>query len=233
MSESEINTELREERLWALEERRFTSTRIQIESVTELGDSVSSILEVGPGSGYFTTFTKGLGYSVKTADIKPWSDPDYLGDVRELDIEEKFDLVAAFEMLQHLPFSELAPTLTKLSALSNKYVFISVPARTHRLGFSIEIPTLIAPRRLGLGWLRGLHSFSLKWEWPRAADPNEREWTCRDDYWNPHYWEVGRKSYPRSRVLDEIKSAGLRILWAKYNPQFHHHLFVLAEKVST
>jgi hypothetical protein len=233
VSESEINTELREERLWALEERRFTSTRIQIESVTELGDSVSSILEVGPGSGYFTTFTKGLGYSVKTADIKPWSDPDYLGDVRELDIEGKFDLVAAFEMLQHLPFSELAPTLAKLSALSNKYVFISVPARTHRLGFSIEIPALIAPRRLGLGWLRGLHSFSLKWEWPRAADPNEREWTCRDDYWNPHYWEVGRKSYPRSRVLDEIKSAGLRILWAKYNPQFHHHLFVLAEKVST
>ena len=136
MSESEINTELREERLWALEERRFTSTRIQVVSVTDLGDSVSSILEVGPGSGYFTTFTKGLGYSVKTADIKPWSDPDFLGDVRELDIQEKFDLVAAFEMLQHIPYSELASTLEKFAALSNRYVLISVPARTHRLRFS-------------------------------------------------------------------------------------------------
>jgi hypothetical protein len=228
-----MDIELRKERLWALEERRFTSTRIQIESVTDLGDSVSSILEVGPGSGYFTTFTKGLGYSVKTADIKPWSNPDYLGDVRELDIEEKFDLVAAFEVLQHLPYSELVSTLEKLAALSNRYVLISVPARTHRFGFSIEIPDIITPRRLGLGWLRGQHSFSIKWEWPRAADPNEREWVGRDDYWNPHYWEVGRKSYPRSRVFGEIESAGLRILWARYNPQFSYHLFALTEKVGT
>ncbi len=231
--ESEIDTELREERLWALEERRFSSTRIQIESVTDLGDSVSSILEVGPGSGYFTTFTKGLGYSVKTADIKRWSNPDFLGDVRELHIEEKFDLVAAFEMLQHLPYVELGSTLKKLASLSNRYVLISVPSRGHRIGFSIDIPGLIAPRRLGLGWLRGLHSFSIDWEWPRAADPNEREWTGRDDYWNPHYWEVGRKSFPRSRVLRDIESAELRILWAKHNPQFHHHLFVLTEKVTT
>ena len=64
MSESEIDTELREERLFALEERRFTSTRVQVVSVTDLGDSVSSILEVGPGSGYFTTFTanKAIGF---------------------------------------------------------------------------------------------------------------------------------------------------------------------------
>ena len=227
-----MDNELREERLFALEERRFTSTQLQIASVTDLGDTVSSILEVGPGSGFFTMFTKSLGYSVKTADIKPWSDPDYLGDVRELDIEETFDLVAAFEMLQHLPYPELAPTLKKLAALSSRYVFLSIPARVHRVGFSIDIPGLVAPRRLGLGWLRGLHLISLKWEWPRAADLNEREWTGRDDYWNPHYWEVGRKSYPRARVLGEIESAGLRILWAKYNPKFHHHLFVLAEKIS-
>jgi len=227
---NEIDTELLEERFWALEERRFSSLRIQLASVTGLGGSVASILEIGPGSGYFATITKSIGYSIKTADIKARTNPDYLGDFREVKISERFDLVAAFEMLQHLPYTDLPSTLKKLAALSDRYVLVSIPARIHRFEFSIEIPGLFAPRRLGLGWLRGSHTRSIKWEWPRAKDPAEREWTGRDDYWNPHYWEVGRKSFPRSRVLSDIESSGLKILWTKYNPQFLHHLFVLAEK---
>ena len=45
-------------------------------------------------------------------------------------------------------------------------------------------------------------------------------------------WEVGRKSFPRSRFLADIESANLRILWHKHNPHHTYHLFVLAEKVS-
>lgn len=230
---NEIDSELLEDRLRALDERRFSSMQIQVASVTGLRDSVSSILEVGPGSGYFASITKSLGYSVKTADIKPLTGPDYLGDIREVEIPERFDLVAAFEMLQHLPYQELPPTLKKLAALSNRYVFISVPARVHKFELSVEFPTLIAPRRLGLGWLRGRHSLSLKWEWPRGKDPSESNWKDRKDYWNPHYWEVGRRSFPKSRLLSDVESSGLRIIWAKYNPRFHHHLFVLAEKAGS
>ena len=232
MSEIEIDRGLLEERHWALEERRFSSLRIQLASVTDLGDLVSSILEVGPGSGFFAFIAKNLGYSIKTVDIKARTNPDYLGDFREVDISERFDLVAAFEMLQHLPYSDLPSTLKKLAALSNRYVLISVPTRIHSIGLSIEIPGFFAPRRLGLGWLRGSHTLSIKWEWPRANDPTEREWTGRDDYWNPHYWEVGRKSFPQSRVLSDIESTGLKILWARHNPRFHHHLFILTEKTS-
>lgn len=229
---SEIDPELIQERIWALDDRRFSSTQIQVTSVTDLGDSVSSILEVGPGSGFFESIAKSIGYNVKTADIKSPSNPDFLGDFREIDIPEKFDLVAAFEMLQHLPFDELSSTLKKLAALSNRYVLISVPARVHRFELGIQIPPLLAPRRIGLGWLRGRHAFSLTWEWPRGKDLSKKAWEGREDYWNPHYWEVGRKSYPRSRLMNEIESSGLRVLWHKYNPRHTHHLFVLTEKIS-
>lgn len=230
MSKNEIDPGLLEERLWALDERHFSSTQIQLSSVTELGESVSSILEVGPGSGYFAMITKSLGYDVKTADIKDRTTPDYLGDFRTTDISQRFDLVAAFEMLQHLPYDELPTTVAKLAELSNRYVLISLPARIHHFGVSLELPGLIAPRRLALGWLRGPHKISLNWEWPRVKDPSRPESDSREDYWKPHYWEVARKSFPKSRVLRDIEAAGLNILWSRYNPQYHHHLFVLAEK---
>ena len=227
---SDIDPDLLEAKLTALGERRFSSTRLQLTSVTELGDSVSSILEGGPGNGFFSTNATSLGYVVKTADIKTWSNPDYLGDFREIDIPERFDLVAAFEMLQHIPYRELPATLRKLASLSNRYVLISVPAHVHRFELTVEIPGMLAPRRFGLGWLQGRHSLSFRWEWPRGRDPSKSDWEGREDYWNPHYWEVGRKSFPKSRLLGDIESSGLRIMWAKYNPRFDHHLFVLAEK---
>jgi hypothetical protein len=229
---SEIDPGLLEQRRWALEPRRFSSTQIQLTSVTDLGDSVHSILEIGPVSGYFSSIAKSLGYDVKTADINSRTNPDYLGDFLEVDIPERFDMVAAFEMLQHLPYEDLPAALEKIAALSSRYVFISVPASVHRFGLSVDIPRLLAPRRLGLGWLRGSHTLSMTWEWPRNADPPESNWKGREDYWNPHYWEVGRKNYPRSLLLSEIKASGLNVLWHKYNPSHTRHLFVMAEKAT-
>ena len=229
---SAIDPELLEERLSSLEERRFSSTRFQVASVTDLGNSISSVLEVGPGNGFFASMIRSLGYTIKTADIKARTNPDYLGDFRHIEIPDTFDLVAVFEMLQHLPYDDLQETFTKLASLSNKYVLISVPSRVHRIGLSIDIPNIVAPRRLGLGWLSGKHELSMTWEWPRGKDPVKSDWEGREDYWNPHYWEVGRKSYPRSRLLSDIESAGLRIKWAVQNPGFRHHLFILTEIAS-
>jgi len=230
---NKIDPELLQEPLAILEERRFSSARVQLTSVTELGDSVSSILEVGPGGGYFSTIINNLGYDIKTTDIKARTRPDYLGDFREIEIPERFDLVAAFEMLQHLPYQEVTAALKKLASLSNRYVLISVPAHVYRFELAVEIPGMIAPRRLGLGWFRGRHSLSFRWEWPRRKGPSKSGWEGREDYWNPHYWEVGRKGFPKSRFLADVESSGLRIKWARHNPRFDYHLFVLAEKTGS
>ncbi len=73
---SNIHPELLKERLRAIEERRFSSTYLQVKSVTDIGDNVASILEVGPGSGYFASITNLPEYDVTTTDIKSRNNPD-------------------------------------------------------------------------------------------------------------------------------------------------------------
>lgn len=203
---------------------------MQVKGVTDLGDAVSTVLEVGPGSGYFKMILESLGYSIKTADIDPAYQPDYLGDIREQAIEGRFDMTAAFEVLQHMQYDDFVPMMKSLAGLSKRYVFISVPDRAHSFRLGIEVPAMFAPRRLGLGRLRGWHQLAWNWEWPRGPDPLPETWQDRQDYWKPHYWEAGRKSYPKRRILRDVESAGLRVVWQRQNPIFPHHWFIVSEK---
>jgi hypothetical protein len=227
-----IDPELLIQRQEALQATKFSSLRLQITGVTDLGNDVESILELGPGSGFFSTNSRMLGYNTSTADIDPDYSPDYLGDIRELKISEKFDLVASFEVLQHLPFDDVGEMIKKLAALSNKYVFLSVPSRVHYVKFGIALPAFLTPRGLGFGWLYGWKSAMFTWEWPLRSYPPPETWQDRKDYWKPHYWEAGRKQYPKKRVLAEIKNAGLEVIWARHNPDHPHYFFIMAKKVS-
>jgi hypothetical protein len=173
-----------------------------------------------------------LGYQTSTADIDPDYNPDYLGDIRELDISTKFDLVASFEVLQHLPFDHVGEMIKKLTGLSSKYVFLSVPSRVHYLKFGIALPAFLIPRRLGMGWLYGWKSAMVTWEWPRRSYPPQATWQDREDYWKPHYWEAGRKQYPKKRVIAAVENAGLEVIWSRHNPDHPHHFFIMAKKCS-
>jgi hypothetical protein len=203
---------------------------MQVKGVTDLGDAVSTVLEVGPGAGFFKMILGSIGYSVKTADIDPAYQPDYLGDIREHAIESRFDITVAFEVLQHMPYDDFAPMMKSLASLSERYVFISLPSRVHSLRLGVGIPNILGPRRLGLGRLRGWHQRTLNWEWPRGTYPSPETWRGTKDYWKPHYWEAGRKTYPKKRILRDIESAGLRVVWHRHNPAFPHHWFIVAEK---
>jgi hypothetical protein len=227
---SKIDPELLIQRQEALQATKFSSLRLQVTGVTELRANVSSILELGPGSGFFSTTTRMLGYSTSTADIDPDYNPDYLGDIRKIEIPEKFDLVASFEVLQHLPFEDAGEMIKKLADLSNKYVFLSVPSRVHYLRIGLALPAFLTPRRLGMNWLYGWRSKLITWEWPRRSYPPAETWAEREDYWKPHYWEAGRKQYPKKRFLAEVENAGLEILWTRHNPDHPHHFFVMAQK---
>ena len=227
-----IDPELLIQRQEALQATKFSSLRLQVTGVTELGPDVKSVLELGPGSGFFSTTTKMLGYDTSTADIDPDYNPDYLGDIREIEIPKTFDLVDSFEVLQHLPFDEFGGMVKKLADLSNEYVFLSVPSRVHYLKVGFALPAFLTPRRLGFSRVYGWRSAILTWERPRRSYPPPETWKDRADYWKPHYWEAGRKQYPKKRVIAEIKNAGLEVIWARHNPDHPHHFFIMARKPS-
>lgn len=90
-----------------------------------------SILEIGKGSGLFSDYMKKLGYNIQTADFDASLEPDYVADIRKLPVEDNsFDVVTAFEVLEHLPWEEVPKALAELKRVSKKYVVISVPYKS-------------------------------------------------------------------------------------------------------
>ena len=76
--------------------------------------------------------------------------------------------------------------------------------------------------------------FSFRFEsfhvlWTALPDKDEAEMSRREDKHNPHYWEVGRKSFPKKDILREIEECDLRVIKEMHNPLHPYHLFVLCE----
>src|SRR5215470_13186124 len=96
-----------------------------------------TVLEIGPGSGVFRRYLEHAGVAVKTVDIDASRGVDYVADITELDAALPsglvFDAVCAFQVLEHLPFTELEPALASLARRANPHVFVSLPYRGLRV----------------------------------------------------------------------------------------------------
>jgi 2-polyprenyl-3-methyl-5-hydroxy-6-metoxy-1,4-benzoquinol methylase len=160
-----------------------------------------TVLEIGPGSGVFRSYLRSVGIDVKTVDIDPTRDVDYVADVTKLDeaLPEGlvFDAVCAFQILEHLPFAELERCLANLARRANPHVFISLPYRGLRL-------------RLGLWWgdyhLTLGHKFLLPW----------RHKPCPE-----HHWELG---FPiTARKITKVLRKHLDVVGRGFVPENPYH----------
>src|SRR3990167_5414995 len=80
---------------------RFNHYYQQIRHVMELHPA--KMLEIGPGDHTVCDFLRRKGVEVKTFDQDPNLLPDFHGDIRnKLPIDEKFDLVLASEVFEHM-----------------------------------------------------------------------------------------------------------------------------------
>lgn len=188
-----------------------------------------TLLEVGPGGGFFKLLMDALGYTVLTADIREEFQPDFLGDFRTLEFDRTFDAVVAFEVLQHMPYSDFGPSLSKMAELSDRYVYLSLPSQVHSYSISVRLPDYLL-RKFLRRFRDGKLSLSVHMERPHAPDILPERWDGRPDFWNPHYWEVGRRSYPKKRVLGDIRRSGLHILSEVHSRTYPYHYFILCDK---
>lgn len=85
-----------------------------------------SVLIIGIGDHIIEDYLKRCGFVVKTFDIDPKLTPDYLGDIRDFNVTEHFDLVIMSEVLEHLDYALAEGIVDRLSRIAN-YVIISVP----------------------------------------------------------------------------------------------------------
>jgi hypothetical protein len=192
-----------------LSKDRFISYHHQSRLIFSLGNQVKSILEIGIFNSFFTDILTKIGYEVTTADVDPNLKPDILLDLTS-DFSlpsNKFDVIALFQVLEHLPYEQAEKALKKLAQATKKYILISIPYNTQFLGIQLRFSYKYRARY----FFGGLPKF-----W--STEP-----IC-----NQHYWEMGLKGYPRQKILDSITSAGLKVKH-EFLDQVHpyHYFFIL------
>ena len=161
----------------------------QVKEITKCNPE--NILEIGIGYyGFTARELKHTGYHVTTMDIDPAINPDVVGDIRNLSFPNKsFDVVAAFETLEHIPYEDFVPALRELGRVSKKHIIISLPDNMFRCQFKIRLPRFDLEKLIPVPWLnrRGLAEGS------------------------SHYWEVNMSGHGLDKVFSDFKKAGLTL----------------------
>ncbi len=186
---------------------RWASYYYQLHTLTEC--SPSSILEVGVGDGVIKQYIQNnTSIDYKNIDIADDLHPDILGSVESIPVpENSFDVVCAFEVLEHLPFEKLEKCIEEMKRVSKKHVIISIPHFGPPIKFSIKIPFLSEIR------------FAFKIPFYKKHIFNGQ-----------HYWEVGKSGYKLSLILEKLSK---QMLVKKHFIPFenqYHHFFVLEKK---
>lgn len=186
--------------------KRWTSIWHQINQILEL--KPQSVLELGPGPGTFKSVALHLGLHVETFDIDPELGSDHVGDARSMAFEDNaFDIVCAFQMLEHLEYPIALEVLSEMSRVSKEHLVISLPDAHTLWKYSFYLPflgqrTLLLPRP---SLTRKLHKFD-----------------------GEHHWEINKRGYDLGKVIHDFSAAAnvklMRTFRAEENT--YHRFFI-------
>jgi len=189
---------------------QFVSYWHQINEIFSL--SPISSLEIGKGSAFVSTYLKNRGVNIRTLDIVEELKPDVVGSVFNIPFKNNaFEVVACFEVLEHLPYENFKKSLHEIFRVCEKYAVISLPQnikRTYRIFMSI-------PRAKGIKKILTLPN------WRKPTHPFSKQ----------HYWEIGMKGFPLSRIKKDILKAGFEIekTYRVFEKLFHR--FFILKKI--
>lgn len=171
-----------------------------------------TVLEVGIGNGLVYSMLNRIGIITQSVDINGSLYPDWTGDIRNLFMfgDNRFDVVCAFEVLEHIPFSDFEHALEELKRVCKRHVLISVPIAKKGIEFYLKVPKF--------------KPFYLYIDNPIRFKQKEVK-----DNTSAHYWEVNKKGYSKLKLINII-SKHFKILKC-YRPTLNkYHLFFVLEK---
>ncbi len=190
---------------------RWMSYFYQIREIVNRKD-IHSVLDIGPGTPFLrnslVTFREDITY--KTLDIAEDTHPDIIGGVTNIPIaDNSYDVVCAFQVLEHIEYRDMEKALREMKRVSKKYVFISLPHFGPSVELSFKLPFI---KRVKLAWkipYMPVHTFN-----------------------GQHYWEIGKKGYSVQKIR-KIMKKHFHII-DEYVPfENQYHRFYILRKIHT
>jgi SAM-dependent methyltransferase len=182
--------------------RRFVSYFNQVNIVRKA--KAQKVLEIGIGNGFLSRYLRENSVDLHTVDFDERLRPDTVASVTNLPFPNgSFDTVCCFETLEHLPWDAFVPAVTELVRVSSRKVLLSLPDVTPffriRLGYSFNAPSV--------NWCKDYY----------LPFPPKHEFDGQ------HYWEIGKRSFPKSKIIAALEGAGLRVkaAYRDYEDPFH------------
>lgn len=189
---------------------RWISLWHQLDEIIKLNPR--NVLEIGPGPGILKAITSVFGLKIETLDLDPELHPDHIGSVTNMPFEDgAFDLVCAFQMLEHLPFEDSLSAIKEMARVSRRYIVISLPDAATRWPITIQLPRLGAVR------------FSVPR--PRLGPPIHK-------FNGEHYWEINKKGYELNKVITRLtEMSGCTLLYSYRVHENQYHRFFVFQKL--
>jgi ubiquinone/menaquinone biosynthesis C-methylase UbiE len=185
--------------------RRFISYWYQIHEITTRAQG--PVLEIGVGNGMVSSYLRRQNIELTTIDYDSELKPDVVGDIQHLPFQNDiFDLVAAYEVLEHLPYEQSLTGLKEIHRVTKRLAVISLPDSAHFYSIEMRVPFV------------GIVRTSLRLEWFGKEKSSITQ----------HYWELGLQQYRLARIRKDIERIGFCIE-KEYsifeNPR--HYFFIL------
>jgi hypothetical protein len=167
-----------------------------------------NILIVGAGDNIVPKILTEQGISVYTFDFDKTLQPDFLGNITDIDSVlqgRRFDVILCCQVLEHLPYDNFENILRKLKQLAD-YVIISLPYSPLYFEAGINA-SLIGKHKITVE----IHQFFRRLKWN-----------------GEHYWEAGKKGYPKRKIIKSINRI-FRIKKQFIAEHNHYHLFFVLQ----
>jgi len=189
---------------------RFISYWHQIYEIVRLRPK--NVLEIGIGNGFVSKYLKERKLNILTLDVDEKLNPDIVASVLDVPFSDNsFEVVACYEILEHLQYENFYKALSEIFRVSKSYVILSLPDASRVYRVYVQIPKIgIFKRLIPI---------------PRLKNPIHK-------FDGEHYWEIGKDGYPLSKITKDIERVGFDIkkTYRIFENPYHRFFILKKEK---